>query len=292
MSETAPHPCFKWPGGKRGIVDKIYSKGLFPRNFMDYFEPFLGGGAVFFYLWSKDCISHKAVLSDVNFELYNVYAHIQMDPFDLIEYSKNMNLVSNEETYYSNRDRFNQLKCLDCTRDELLERAVLMLYLNRTAYSGMYRENRYGQFNVPFGYYNNPCVIDNDNLVAIHNAFSNVILRYGDYTEVFSKLHPKEGDFVYFDPPYMKCEGISNFTLYNRYIFDMEEQACLSRYYEFLDDCGVYCMLSNSSSEAIRSNYAKIQNVVINTIDAPRTISRKYKGYNTVPEYVITNYRR
>lgn len=292
MSDITPRPCFKWPGGKRGIIESIYSKGLFPTSFNDYYEPFFGGGAVFFYLWSKGCISKGTVLSDINFELYNVYKHIQKNPADLIEFSKNMDISSTESTYYSNRTRFNQLRNIDCSSDELLERAILMLYLNRTAYSGMYRENKSGVFNVPFGYYTNPCIIDEDNLWAIHQAFQDVTLQYGDYLEVLSHHRPKQDDFVYFDPPYMKCSGVSDFTLYNRYIFDKDDQACLLRYYKFLDDEGVYCMLSNSSSEAIRSGYEEIKNVVINTVDAPRTISRKYKGYTTVLEYVITNYRR
>ena len=264
---------------------------MMPDTFDEYYEPFLGGGALFFHLWKKGMLdSKKSYLSDINFELYNVYKHIQTNPSDLIDFSSNINLSSNEKTYYINRDRFNELRSLNCNSEELIERAVLMMYLNRNAYSGMYRENSKGDFNVPFGYYKDPVTINEDNLWAIHYAFKNVILTHGDYKTVLNHYPPSDDDFVYFDPPYMICQNVSGFNKYNKNLFDESEQMCLFRYYMHLSSLGVKCMLSNSSSDVIKSFFNGVSGISINTINAPRTISRKHDANKLVQEYVITNY--
>ena len=286
---TIPHPCLKWPGGKRGVVEQINDLGYFPKNIDTYYEPFIGAGAVFFYLYNKNIID-KAVISDINFELYNVYTQIKNNPYKVLECFDDNKFTNDAKTYYVKRERFNNLKQRECDRDGLIERAALMIYLNRTAYSGMYRENKNGLFNVPFGYYKNPTLIDEDNIISISDALKDVVVLHGDYISVLSKHCISSSDFVYFDPPYMQCEGISHFKEYNKIVFDKQEQLRLARYYNFITSLGIRCMLSNSSSSTIEKIYKQIPGTKITTIGAPRLISRKYNSPNFVDEFLIINY--
>lgn len=290
MENSMAAPCFKWPGGKRGVVKIIDGMNLFPDEIGTYYEPFFGAGAIYFYLYNKGIIKN-AVISDINSELCNTYIQIRTNLEKMLDYASDINLDNKPDVYYKNRDRFNELKQQSkSSSDDLIERAILMLYLNKTAYSGMYRENRAGYFNVPYGNYKNPQIIDENNLILISAALKHTTIVHGDYIEVLSRFHPDSKDFVYFDPPYMKCDGISNFNKYNKNVFDQNEQVRLSRFYQYLSSINVRCMLSNSSSEMIRELYSGISGININKIKAPRLISRKYNYPNFVDEYLITNY--
>ena len=286
-----PHPCFKWAGGKGDLVKSIDAEGYFPNKISTYYEPFFGAGAVFFYLWRKGVVD-KAVLSDINFELINVYRHIQNDPEELIHFSEKINLSSNGDNYYKNRARFNELKTAESPSEEdLLERAILMMYLNRNSYSGMYRENRKGIFNVPCGYYNNPKIIDSENIWAVHDAFKHVTFKCGSYSEVLSRFNLKKTDFIYMDPPYMDCEGVSDFKLYNSMVFDYDSQIALSEYYKKLTENDIKVMMSNSSAEGILTHYGDHSKIHIKEISARRLINqKKVKGRHYVKEYLVMNY--
>ena len=156
--QNAPHPIFKWAGGKASLIPTYEKMGLIPEDVNRYYEPFFGAGAMFFYLWNKGVVD-KAVISDINIDLYNVYNLIKYHCDELIDYSLTMNLSPKSDTYYRNRDRFNlfkQQKIYSADLEQRFERAILMMYLNKTGYSGMYRENKQGLFNVPCGNYKNP----------------------------------------------------------------------------------------------------------------------------------------
>ncbi len=284
-----PRPCLKWAGGKRELIKKIDENGYIPEDIGTYYEPFFGAGAVYFHLWNSGRIK-KAVLSDLNFELYNVHDQIKKNVDDLLDYCENMNLTSNERTYYQNRDRFNELKMIECTEDELLERAILMIYLNKTSYSGMYRENKSGGYNVPFGYYHNPTIIDKENLKAMHESFENVVFKHGDYEKILRYRHFKTNDFVYMDPPYMPCKGVSEFRSYVKTGFDQDDQERLAKQYAKLNEKKIKVMLSNSTSKIVLNLYTPIHGIKIETIYAKRAINARNEGWNHVKEYLIMNY--
>lgn len=285
------HPALKWAGGKRELIKVIDSEGYIPDNIDTYYEPFFGAGAVFFHLWNGGRIK-KAVLSDLNFEIYNVHQQIKHNLSEMLCHLDHMDLSPSEDTYYCNRERFNELKLKENDNEELLERAILMIYLNRTAYSGMYRENKRGLYNVPFGYYKNPTIIDYDNLWKMNEAFRNVQFIHGDYEAVLHNNPPSSRDFVYFDPPYMPCRGVSEFMLYIKGGFNDDQQRRLSGVYKSLSDRGVRCMMSNSSSHDVYNLYHDIKDVEIKEITAKRVINAKNRGHNEVTEFLILNYER
>jgi DNA adenine methylase len=211
----------------------------------------------------------------------------------LISYSDELNLGPGDDPYYSNRERFNQLKKKDiskCTRSEKAERAVLMIYLNKTGYSGMYRENKNtGNFNVPCGHYKNPTIIDTKNLYAVSDSFKSVSLKHNDFKKTLK--YPREGDFVYLDPPYMPCGKVSHFRDYHRSGFDNTEQEKLCSCFSKLNDRGCKIMLSNSSCQELNDMYESINNVDIHTVSALRLINQKNIGRTFVDEFVILNYK-
>jgi DNA adenine methylase (dam) len=289
-STRLPHPIFKWAGGKTSLLSVFDETNFIPDDFNTYYEPFFGAGALFFHLWGKGKIK-GAVLSDINSELFNVYSIVKADCESLISYAKVSDLSSRKKSYYDNRDRFNELKRIPlkkCSEDEKLERAILMLYLNKTCYSGMYRENKNGAFNVPFGNYKNPRIIDEDNLRRVSESFSNVIFRNEDYKKILKT--PSDNDFVYLDPPYMPCSGVSHFRDYHRSGFNQDEQKRLCNSYKALNKIGCKVMLSNSSSPELNRMYVEIPGVKITTVSALRLINQKNIGRTYVNEYVITNY--
>lgn len=289
-ASIVPRPCLKWAGGKRELIKSIDQNGYIPENIETYYEPFFGAGAVFFYLWRTEKVE-KAILSDLNFEIYNVHNQIKNNVHKLIEYSYEMDISPNERTYYINRDRFNDLRLKEkCSNDELLERAILMIYLNKNAYSGMYRENNKGQFNVPFGYYTNPTIIDEENLIEMNKSFKKVTFMHGDYEEILNKMKPNNNDFVYLDPPYMPCKGVSEFRKYNKNGFNINDQERLSEFYLKLTNNKIKTMLSNSTSEFISTLYKDIPHTTIKEISAKRAINAKNEGWKNVNEYLIMNY--
>ena len=294
MSKDAapvPHPIFKWAGGKTSLLN-VFDEGKYiPEKFETYYEPFFGAGSLYFHLWSKGVIK-KAVLSDINDDLCNVYLLIKSDCEALIDYSKDINLDPGETIYYANRKRFNELKIIPIrksSKEQKLERAILMMYLNKTCYSGMYRENKSGMFNVPCGKYKNPTIIDENNLYLVSNALSNATFKNKDYKDVLKMA--KANDFVYLDPPYMPCKGVSHFIDYHRTGFNIEEQKRLCRRYKKLTKKGSKVMLSNSSSSELNKMYEKISGVEITTVSAMRLINQKNIGRTYVDEYIITNYK-
>jgi DNA adenine methylase len=266
-------PFLKWAGGKSQLL-KQYSP-LFPRHdqIQRYYEPFLGSAAVFFHLQPED-----ALLADVNENLVEIYRVVQNDVEDLID------LLSR---YSNNEDEFYSVRSQRPAALSRVERAARLIYLNKTCYNGLYRENKRGEFNVPFGRYKNPTICDAKRLRVASDALQGVNLRVGDFDKIVACAG--SGDFVYFDPPYAPLSTTSNFTSYNRLGFEAEDQRRLSATYDRLSSKGCRLMLSNSNAPLVHELYGGNKYRLIE-IKARRSINSKADGRGTVTELLILNY--
>lgn len=269
LPEAGVLPFLKWAGGKKRILPHLLTR--LPETFAGYFEPFIGGGALFFRM-----LPGAALVSDINAELVNVYRTVRDEVDSLMEdlgrhrYEKNY--------YYAMRAR-------DPEEMSPLSRASRFIYLNRTCFNGLYRVNRRGQFNVPFGRYTNPTICPTDKLLSASHALQGVDVRCQDYSKTVAPA--RSGDFVYFDPPYQPISRTANFTSYTKGAFDEAEQTRLADRFRDLDRRGVRCMLSNSDTPFVHDLYKGFR---IELIDAPRAISRNPEGRASVREVIVRNY--
>ena len=265
-------PFVKWVGGKRGIIIELVTR--LPQKFGDYYEPFVGGGALFFELNSR---LKAAFLSDCNFDLVVTYNVIKKDPQTLIERLEKHAAKHTEEYYYKVRSQHN-LK-------DPVAIAARFIYLNKTCFNGLYRVNKKGEFNVPIGRYTNPGIVQRENILACSRALQKAKIEYRE----FDALRPKRGDFVYFDPPYHPTTDTS-FTGYTKLDFSEKDQARLRDLALQLHQQGVYVMLSNSDTAFIRDIYNNTA-FHITTVQAPRNVNCKPTQRGAVNEVLITNYR-
>ena len=270
-------PILKWAGGKRQLLPEI--KRALPKNgFEHYFEPFVGGGAVLF-----DIAPDNATVNDLNSELINLYEIVKANVEELI------NLLL---TYPNAPDFFYALRKLD--RDEDLytslssvERAARTVYLNKTCFNGLYRVNRAGQFNTPFGRYKNPNICDEHNLRAVSYYFNTANIRFlaGDYKLAVASA--SAGDFVYLDPPYDPINSTSSFTNYAATGFTQENQIELKKLCDNLTSRGIKFMLSNSATEFITDLYSDYN---IELVSASRAINSIASKRGKIDEVLVTNY--
>ena len=241
------HPFVKWAGGKSQLMPQIIR--LMPSKFSRYFEPFLGGGAVFFY---TACCDRNAFLSDTNMDLINAYKVIRNHVEDLITILKYHQTEYNKSPtryYYQLRDRTNSLN--------KIESAARFITLNKTCYNGLYRVNKNGSFNVPIGTYKNPLICDSDNLrkIGIILRQSGSYLGLSDYKKILVEKADK-GDFVYLDPPFYPISNTANFTSYTNNGFTFEDQKELAITFKELTKRGCKVLLSNSDTDEIRRLYS------------------------------------
>ncbi len=272
-------PIVKWAGGKRQILDKILE--VMPKSFNTYFEPFIGGGAVFFAV-----APHVAVINDVNRELISIYTCLQnKDICDLMikeldEHEKN----HSEKYYYEVRawDRNSRYEI-----EPLWKRAARTIYLNKSCFNGLYRVNSKGFFNVPFGKKEKIITYDIHNLMAIRKYMNenSITILNDDFVEVCRAA--KAGDFVYFDPPYDSWEDKPSFTSYSKFDFTKEDQKRLAECFKDLTKRGVKCLLSNHNTKFIQELYSDF---TIHVIPAKRMINSKASGRGFVEEVLISNY--
>ncbi len=268
-------PSFiKWAGGKKQLLSQF--EPLFPKKFNSYYEPFVGGGAVAFYILKT--YKPKAVyLSDSNDELINCYKMIRDNVEELILQLKEYKKRHSKETYYKVRaENPNDLP-------DLL-RATRFVYLNKTCFNGLYRVNSKGEFNVPIGSYKNPAIFSETELWEISMLLKGVKLETKSFYKIDSK--PKKGDFVYFDPPYYPIKKDS-FTTYTKEAFLDKEQEQLAGLFKRLAKKGVNVMLSNSDSEFIHNLYDGYN---VNVVKASRMINCDVKGRGKINELVVTYY--
>jgi DNA adenine methylase len=264
-------PFVKWAGGKRQIIPLL--KRHLPEGWNKYFEPFLGGGALLF-----EITPPKAVVSDLNYELINAYRVVKERVEELIEVLKRHR---NEKDYYY------RVRDLDPDTLDPVERAGRFLYLNKTCYNGLYRVNSRGKFNVPFGFYKNPKICDEDNLRAVSEYLrgSDVKILHCDYRKCLEEA--RRGDFVYLDPPYDPVSRTSRFTEYLPGGFGEEDQLELARVFRELTERGVLVLLSNSDTPLVRELYGDFY---IETVPANRNISCRGDGRKNHRELIIKNY--
>lgn len=270
LESLAPRPFLKWAGGKTKLIPQ-YSH-YFPRKFATYYEPFLGGGAIFFHL-----LPRRAVLFDINPELVNVYCCVRDRVDELIQQLQDHRDRHCQDYYYFIRA---------CTFSSELERAARMIYLNKTCFNGLYRENSKGQFNVPMGRYKNPGIFDPDLLYAVAIALQNAEIAVAPFETVLNYAHSSQ-DFVYFDPPYYPISTTSNFTAYNRHAFKPQDQIRLRDTVVELAKRGVQVMVSNSDCPFIHDLY---QGFNLYPILAARSINSNGKRRGKITELVITSY--
>ena len=279
IKEVTLQPFTKWTGGKRQLLPII--RELMPKTYNRYFEPFVGGGALFFDLAPKD-----AVINDFNAELINCYQQIKDNPQELIEILK----VHQE---YNSKEYYLDLRSAD--RDERIDmmsevqRAARILYMLRVDFNGLYRVNSKNQFNVPYGRYKNPKIVDENLVSAISTYLNNnqIEIKKGDFEKAVLDVQP--GDFVYFDPPYIPLSETSAFTSYTHEGFSYDDQVRLRDTFKKLSDVGAYVMLSNSSSFLVEELYRDFN---IHYVEATRTNGAKSSSRGKISEIIVTNYEK
>jgi len=271
-------PLFlKWAGGKLQLIEQF--ENLFPHNFRNYYEPFVGSGAVFFYVKSK-LKPNKVILSDTNEELINCFVVVRDKPSELIELLLKHRKKHSKEYYYA-------VRSIKSDRLDSVNRAARLIYLNKTCFNGLYRVNSKGQFNVPFGDYENPSIFDKNTVFQASRVLQGVHLQVMTFEKVLD--FAGKDDFVYFDPPYIPLSKTSSFTRYSKSDFSMKEQKQLSEVFGILDSRGCFVMLSNSDHALTRELYRHYEkNTVV--VRAKRMINSVGSQRGAINELVVTNY--
>lgn len=270
-----PQPFLKWAGGKSQLLPQISQ--CFPKDSKAYFEPFLGGGAVFFHLRPQ-----KATISDSNTEIFKAYSLIRRDLRSLIE----------KLEWYQNqaisRRFYNKVRSLDPEELQENERVARFIFLNKTCYNGLYRVNKKGKFNVPFGQYKKmPKLFDIDNLAQVRHLLQKTKIMLAKYE--IPLQHAESNDFVYLDPPYSVEPNETGFTTYTKENFSGADQRHLAAKFKELDRRGCYVLLSNSDTKTVRELYADYSSTTVK-VQAGRMISCVGSQRTGYQELLIMNY--
>ncbi|WP_422804480.1 DNA adenine methylase [Streptococcus sp. FT1-55] len=272
-------PFTKWVGGKRQLLPQLLD--ILPSNYNTYYEPFIGGGALFFELAPK-----KAVINDNNKELVLAYQVIKDDVESLISELRRHQENNSKEYYLALRsaDRDGRIEKMTDS-----ERAGRILYMLRVNFNGLYRVNSKNQFNVPYGKYKNPSILDEANLrnISDYLKMNDVSILNGDF-EVATKS-AKKGDLVYFDPPYVPLSPTESFTNYTANGFGYEEQIRLRDLFVELDKRGVFVIVSNSTADLVYNLYEPIAKTLIE-VGATRMINSNAKKRGKINELIIANF--
>lgn len=271
-----PKPFLKWVGGKRQLLPELFSLINKLDEFNKYHEPFVGGGALFFELSRMKMLSSSSYLYDINANLINAYLGVKNDLDSVIKMLK-IHQKNHSESYYY-KIRSTKYRALASVTSRII-------YLNKTCFNGLFRENSKGEFNVPIGRYKNPKICDVDNLIAVSQALEHVKLFESSFDLVLKQA--KKKDLVYFDPPYHPISKTSNFTSYSKGGFTFYDQLRLSEVFKALDEKGVRVILSNSDSDKILKMY---QGFTINKVMASRNINSVTSKRGKILEVLISNF--
>ncbi len=297
VTKVKAKPFLKWAGGKTQLLPTIDS--FLPDSFrrekdITYIEPFVGGGAMLFFMLQKYPNIKKAIINDINPHLVKTYITIRDNPYSLIdtltELQESFRTVGDfeaqKELYLNIRSRFNQEKLTD------IEESAYMIFLNRTCFNGLYRENSKGGFNVPFGRYSNPTICDESLILADSELLQKVVILNGDFA--------RTGDYVdgytffYFDPPYRPLDATSSFNSYVKEAFDDNEQIRLKDFYSSLSLEGCREMLSNSDCKGRNAEDVFFDELYkdffIERVYAKRNINANASKRGTLTELLIRNY--
>jgi DNA adenine methylase len=272
-------PLLKWAGGKRQLRSELTSR--LPDRWGTYFEPFIGGGALLVELANLGRLD-RAVIGDKNPELVNLYRVVKQDPEGLVRALADEKFRNDDESFRQLKAEFN---ALIGTRRRPVDRAALLVYLNKHSYNGLWRVNKKGHYNVPFGKYARLSLPSDQSLMKFSRMLEGVTLMHADFERIV--LTAKSEDFVYFDPPYHPLSRTACFTDYTTGGFSFEDQKRLARVFHRLSDKGVRLMLSNSSMPEITDLY---HNFTIHTVTAKRFINCKGGKRSGAAELIVTNY--
>lgn len=299
-------PFLKWAGGKTQLINQIEER--LPQDIKSnkiiekYFEPFIGGGALFFYLSSNYNIK-KSYIYDINPELIVVYKTIKNNPKELInslsELKDNFIPLSHEERkkiYLGIRKEFNEsiteFDYSKYSKEDYVTRSTYFILMNKTCFNGLFRVNKKGEFNVPFGRYKNPAIFDKDNILACSKALKNTFIEEGSFLN--SEKLIDSNSFVYLDPPYRPITSSASFTSYSKFDFNDDDQIELANFYKRMSDNGAKLLLSNSdpkntdeSDDFFDDLYSDF---TIDRVFAKRSINRNGKKRGAVSEILVKNY--
>lgn len=298
-------PFLKWAGGKTQLLNDLEKQLPFKikdtKIIKNYIEPFIGGGAFFFYLMNNYKIE-KALISDVNKEIIVGYLTIKNNHIEMIE---NLRKIQNnylaktederKEYYYQIRNEYNK-NILTFNYQEYnsswIVRASQLIFLNKTCFNGLFRQNKKGEFNVPSGKYKNPKICDDVNIIAVNKALENTEIKICDFAETQRFVNAET--LVYLDPPYRPLSNSSSFTSYSKEGFNDEDQIRLSKYYKELDKIGADLILSNSDPKNHNPNDNFFDNLYnkfsIQRVKATRMINSNAQNRGQINEIIIANY--
>jgi len=304
-SKSKAKPFLKWVGGKTQLLDEL--EGRLPENIKKsgiiekYIEPFVGGGALFFYLKSRYTMK-KAYLIDNNKDLIVAYKVIQNNPEELTKslqdiqyrYLKN-DAEGRAKFYYRVRIKYNKQKInfdYSSYHDEWIKRGTYLIFLNKTCFNGLFRLNSKGEFNVPHGKYKNPKIADKENILEVNRALKNTVIFCADFTQC--KKYVGKGTLLYFDPPYRPLSATSNFTGYTKDGFNDNDQARLAKLYRELSAKGAYLVLSNSDPTNENKEDLFFEEIYsgfnIHRVLANRMINCNGERRGQIKELLIANY--
>lgn len=290
-------PFLKWAGGKSQLLPTINS--YLPENFRDidsvtYIEPFVGGGAMLFFMLQAYPNIKRAIINDINSHLINTYKAIRDTPLLLIEFLSELQAAyrgisdyeGQKDFYMSVRTRFNSEALSG------IEEAAYMIFMNRTCFNGLYRENSKGGFNVPFGRYPNPTICDEALILSDSELLQSVEILNGDFDN--TKNYIDGYTFFYFDPPYRPLDATSSFNSYVKEVFDDNEQIRLKEFFAYLSDLGCYEMLSNSDGKGRNESNTFFDDLYkdffIERVYAKRCINANPSKRGQLTELLIRNY--
>lgn len=291
-------PFLKWAGGKGQLLKEIEEYYPFENSkITKYAEPFIGGGAVLFDILSKYDLE-EIYISDINSELINTYRVIRDNVNKTIElltkYQSEYIPCDKEKRkcyYMAKRLRFNNLK-INGNDDVNIEKAALMIFLNKTCFNGLYRVNKKGLFNVPMGSYKNPMICDEDNLRAVSEKLQKVTVVCGDYKKSTEFIDAKT--FVYFDPPYRPITDTASFTAYTENLFNDDEQIELAKFVDEMGNKGAKIVISNSDPKNSNKSDDFFDNIYsaykIKRVEATRMINSKSEARGKIKELLISNF--
>jgi DNA adenine methylase len=298
-------PFLKWAGGKRQLLNELEANLPTPvkktKQIDVYIEPFVGGGALLFYLLSNYKVK-KSIINDINADLMLTYKVIKLYPEDLIkrlseiqrEYLK-LDTEERKEYFYENlRTPYNKLKVNYKNENQVnsTEKAALLIALNKTCFNGLYRQNSKGEFNVPAGRYKKPKILDEENILNVSKLLKNTEIQCGTYKNI--KVKNSKKTFIYFDPPYRPLSTSSSFTKYSKGDFNDEDQKKLAEFYSKLDKDDHYLLLSNSDPKCTNPEDNFFEDLYkgfkIQRVLAKRYINSKASGRGEVIELLIRNY--
>jgi DNA adenine methylase len=275
--DIVPRPFLKWAGGKGQLLPELMARVRSAGHFRQYHEPFVGGGALFFELYRANHLgTAPPFLSHSNENLIDAYMGVKEDVDRIICLLIQHKASHSQEYYY-------QVRATAPT--DPVERAARIIYLNRTCYNGLYRENRKGKFNVPFGRYTNPAICDEENLRAVAEALCKATIETRPFDSVLDRAEP--GDFVYFDPPYHPLSKTASFTSYDKNGFDKDAQHRLAAVFRQLSEHSVKVLLSNSMTPFVKDLYRGFR---IEKVWATRAVNSRGDRRGKVCEALVRNF--